>query len=62
MNEIDDIMKTTIDFSIWLRDNYSTNTIQGGKHPLPKDMWRLDFTNKIFHISKLWELYLDKNN
>lgn len=51
--------KSMIDFAVWLRENYSTNTIEGGTYHLPKDMWRLNNTNEIFHISDLWEMYYD---
>lgn len=44
-------------FAEWARDNYSTNTKQGGVYPLPYSKWRKDFTDEIFTTAELRTLY-----
>ena len=51
------IRERCVDFATWIQDNYSPNTRQGGIHPLPKGKYRKDFTDDIYTISELYDVY-----
>lgn len=61
-----------IDFVNWLRDNYSTHkNPNGGYHsdmaqgclwPLPKQVWRKDFSNEEYSIEDIFDLYQKQFN
>ena len=51
------VRERCVDFATWIQDNYSPNTKQGGKHPLPKGKYRKDFTNEIYTISELYSVF-----
>ena len=46
-----------LEFTTWVQDNYSTNTKQGGVIPLPKGMWRKDFTDDHYSIKDIYTTY-----
>lgn len=54
------IDKNCVDFAIWLQDNYSQNNSQGGKGALSKGFMREDFTNNVFPISEIYQIYKTK--
>jgi|688.fasta_scaffold134854_5 hypothetical protein len=51
------VRERCVDFATWIQDNYSPNTRQGGIHPLPKGKYRKDFTDDIYTISELYDVY-----
>lgn len=55
-----DAKDDSIEFAIWLQDNYSQNRTQGGLAMLPKGYMREDFTDNNFPISELHKIYNSK--
>lgn len=51
------VRERCIDFSTWIQDNYSPNKKQGGIYPLPKGKYRKDFTDEIYTISQLYDIF-----
>ena len=49
-----------IEFAIWLQDNYSQNSMQGGKEYLPKGFMREDFSDNSFPIGEIYKVYLKR--
>ena len=59
-NELEDIRKASINFAIWLQDNYSqtrTSDNRKNNNMLPKGFMRKDFTDDIYSISDIWKEY-----
>jgi len=54
-----DVRERCIDFSTWIQDNYSPNKKQGSIYPLPKGKYRKDFTDEIYTVSQLYDVFND---
>ncbi len=51
------VRERCVGFAIWIQDNYSPNTKQGGIWTLPKGKYRKDFTDEIYTITQLYDVY-----